>query len=322
MRLGTVGRGPGQGARSLRRKGRQVPQASPLPLHPAWARRLFPAVAGGHSSPHPPPPHALQLFPSCPAPPKAAGREVGGGERGAAAQLRGWDRGGQRHGPGPAGVAGGGGGGGLPAGSTSGPQEPASVGWGRSVPLLTPCPALRCPERGGAMASLGRAGRHCLGAEPVSLDSALLGGEAQGVPVGAGVGVSRVCRVRKASHTSSRRPLFLGQLQLSGLPLPSSNTFGRWVTAAPTKPRDSWVAGDSWMGLASPGFPGCPGTPGHATQLAAWLPTACVPGCLFAVRWAFRGGAWWGSRPSHSHQVYPPYPTLIDVHGERTSSIH
>lgn len=40
------------------------------------------------------------------------------------------------------------------------------------------------------------------------------------MPVGAGVGVSRVCRVRKASHTSSRRPLFLGQLQLSRPPLP------------------------------------------------------------------------------------------------------
>lgn len=37
------------------------------------------------------------------------------------------------------------------------------------------------------------------------------------------------------------------------------------------------------MGSASPGFPGCPGTPGHTTQLAAWLPTASVPGCLFAV---------------------------------------
>ena len=72
------------------------------------------------------------------------------------------------------------------------------------------------------MASLGRAGRHCLGAgaEPVSLRLSASRREAQGVPVGAGVRVSRVCRVRKAPpHLLSPAP-FLGQLQLSWLPLP------------------------------------------------------------------------------------------------------
>lgn len=87
------------------------------------------------------------------------------------------------------------------------------------------------------MASLGRAGRQCLGvgwgAEPVSPRLSASRREAQGVPVGAGVGVSRVCRVRKAPHTSSPRPRSWGSSSSPGLLCPSSDTFGRWVTAAP-----------------------------------------------------------------------------------------
>lgn len=40
------------------------------------------------------------------------------------------------------------------------------------------------------------------------------------------------------------------------------------------KARDSWVAGDSWMGLASPCLPGCPGTPRPDSRQLAALPAA------------------------------------------------
>lgn len=133
------------------------------------------------------------------------------------------------------------------------------------------------------MASLGRAGRHCLrGAEPVSLSLSASRREAQGVPVGAGVGVSRVRRVRKAPHTSSPRPRSWGSSSSPGLLCPSSDTFGRWVTAA----RQSQGQLGSWGQLDGVSLSWAPWLPRHPwpyyTQLAAWLPTACVPGCLFA----------------------------------------
>lgn len=40
------------------------------------------------------------------------------------------------------------------------------------------------------------------------------------------------------------------------------------------KARDSWVAEDSWMGLASSCLPGCPGTPRPDSRQLAALPTA------------------------------------------------
>lgn len=85
------------------------------------------------------------------------------------------------------------------------------------------------------MASLGRAVRHCLGGRARISDSASRR-EAQGVPVGAGVGVSRVCRVRKAPTLPPAGPCSWGSSSSPGLLCPSSDTFGRWVTAARTEP--------------------------------------------------------------------------------------
>lgn len=69
------------------------------------------------------------------------------------------------------------------------------------------------------MASLGRAVSHCLGAEPVSLRQRFAEG-GTGCACGCGGGGVSSVQGEKGSHTSSRRPLFLGQLQLSRPPLP------------------------------------------------------------------------------------------------------
>lgn len=149
--------GGGRGARA------DHPPGLTLPLHPAWARRLFPAVAGGHSNYPPSPPHALQLFPSCPAPPQRQLGERLGAESGA--QLlssgAGTREGSDMKEPGPAGVAGGGNPPAVPPCGlrTSGPQEP-SVGWGRRAPLLTPCPAL--PGKGRSDGLPGEGGKTLL----------------------------------------------------------------------------------------------------------------------------------------------------------------
>lgn len=137
--------GGGRGARA------DHPPGLTLPLHPAWARRLLPAVAGGHSNYPPSPPHALQLFPSCPAPPQRQLGERLGAESGA--QLlssgAGTREGSDMKEPGPAGVAGGGNPPAVaslraphiwPTGAISG------VGEKSSAPDTLPCPARKGEE--------------------------------------------------------------------------------------------------------------------------------------------------------------------------------
>lgn len=151
---------------------RPRPCPPPAPRTAPWARRLFPAVAGGTRWPAPGPP-PLQLFPSCPAPPQRQLGERLGGERGAAARLRaGTGEGSDLKELGPAGVAGSG----NPRWSppphprprTSGPQElgplpapPAPRRWGGVDTLPTPS-----PSRKGS--SLGEAGGHRRGVKVVS----------------------------------------------------------------------------------------------------------------------------------------------------------
>lgn len=95
----------GEGQRSRRLHPHPGPR--PLPCTPSWAPRVFPAVAGGTQASSP---NALQLFPSCPAPPqRQLGERLGVGSR---AQLLGSGAG-TREGSdmkelGPARVAGGG----------------------------------------------------------------------------------------------------------------------------------------------------------------------------------------------------------------------
>lgn len=125
------------------------PQAlpSPGPLHPHLGMETVSGCFRGHPSPAPTP--ALQLFPSCPAPPqRQLGERLGAGSR---AQLlgSGWDPGGQGH---ERARAGGGGGRRNPPAVASrraphiwatGTAAPRQWGGGRSFPDTQPF-----PERG------------------------------------------------------------------------------------------------------------------------------------------------------------------------------
>ena len=89
-------------------QGPRIPQASPSPCTRPGQGDCFRLSREGTRTP-PPPPHALQLFPSCPAPPQRQLGERLGAESGAQLLSSGAGTGeGDMKEPGPAGVAGGG----------------------------------------------------------------------------------------------------------------------------------------------------------------------------------------------------------------------
>lgn len=78
-------------------QGPTMPQALHSPCTRPGQGDCFRLLREGTRTPATPTPR-LAAVPQLPGPtPKTAGREAGGGERGAAALLRGWDQGGQRH---------------------------------------------------------------------------------------------------------------------------------------------------------------------------------------------------------------------------------
>lgn len=112
------------------------------------------------------------------------------------------------------------------------------------------------------------------------------------------------CMEAPPSHAFSCGPCFLGRLQLFlGFLYPWP--FWEVGDSCYHKARDSWVAGDSWMGLAYPCIQTAQAPPGHTP--GSWL-LRPQPVCLSVLRWgglSELGSGGGGSSPSHPQPESP-----------------
>lgn len=119
------------------------------------------------------------------------------------------------------------------------------------------------------------------------------------------------CMEAPPSHAFSCGPCFLGRLQLFlGFLYPWP--FWEVGDSCYHKARDSWVAGDSWMGLAYPCIQTAQAPPGHTP--GSWLlrPQPVCLSVLFGV----------GFQSSDLEEGAQAHPTLNLSHpGKRTSPI-
>lgn len=199
------------------------------PSAPLLGTKTVSGCCRGHPR-HPPPPPRLAAVPQLLGPaPKTAGREAGGGERAAAAGLRGWDPRGQRHERAQAGKGG---------GRRKPPRQSPPRGLRTSGPQKPPPPVGGVGETSSRHpAFLGKGRRERL----------------SGGREGTAWGVKRCLSVHTSAGWGSfppphRRPsphAFSSGRSSSFWASSAPEPFGRCVTAASTKPGTA-----GWLGTA------------------------------------------------------------------------